>query len=80
MDRVHGAVDRRRHRSTVDRGHRLRGGSPENSRNDAPVSGTSPRLRKKGAAEGQTRPRDGEEQPVEEALYGVDVADSGASK
>jgi hypothetical protein len=36
---VHGAVDR---------GHHLRGGSPENRRNGAPVRGTSPRLRKKG--------------------------------
>jgi hypothetical protein len=33
-----------------------------------------------GAAEGWTRPGDGREQPAEEALGGVDVADSGASK
>jgi hypothetical protein len=33
MDRVHEPVDRERRRSTVDHGHRLRGGSPENGRN-----------------------------------------------
>jgi hypothetical protein len=33
-----------------------------------------------GAAEGWTRPGDGGEQPAEEALGGVDVVDSGASK
>jgi hypothetical protein len=48
MDRVHDSVDRERRRSTVDHGHRLGGGSPENGRNDAPVRGTSPRLREKG--------------------------------
>jgi hypothetical protein len=48
VDRVHGAVDRGRRRSTVDRGHCLGGGSPENGWNGAPVHGTSPRLRKKG--------------------------------
>jgi hypothetical protein len=48
MDRVHDAVDRGRHRSTVDRRHVLRGGSPEDGRNGDPVRGTSPRLRKKG--------------------------------
>jgi hypothetical protein len=48
VDRVHGAVDRGRHRSTVDHRHRLRGGSPENGRNGAPVRGTSLRLTKKG--------------------------------
>jgi hypothetical protein len=41
-------VDRERRRSTVDHGHRLGGGSPENGRNGAPVRGTSPRLREKG--------------------------------
>jgi hypothetical protein len=41
-------VDRERRRSTVDHGHRLGGGSPENGRNGAPVRGTSLRLRKKG--------------------------------
>jgi hypothetical protein len=48
VHRVHGAVDRRRRRSTVDRGHRLRGGSLENGLNGTPVRETSPRLRKKG--------------------------------
>jgi hypothetical protein len=48
MDRVHGAVDRGRRWSTMDRGLGLGGGSPKNGRNDAPVRGTSPRLRKKG--------------------------------
>jgi hypothetical protein len=48
MDRVHGAVDRGRHRSTVDHGQGLSGGSLEDSRNGAPMHGTSPRLRKKG--------------------------------
>jgi hypothetical protein len=48
MHRVHGAVDRRRRRSTVDCGHRLRGGSLENGRNGTPMRETSPRLRKKG--------------------------------
>jgi hypothetical protein len=48
MDRVHGAVDCGRHRSTVDREHRLGGGSLENGRNGAPVRGTLPQLRKKG--------------------------------
>jgi hypothetical protein len=41
-------VDRERRRSTVDHGHRLGGGSPENSQNSAPVCGTSLRLREKG--------------------------------
>ena len=41
-------MDRERRRSTVDHGHRLGGGSPENGRNGAPVRGTSPRLREKG--------------------------------
>jgi hypothetical protein len=48
VDRVHESVDGERHRSTVDHGHRLGGGSPENGRNDAPMRGTSPRLREKG--------------------------------
>jgi hypothetical protein len=48
MDQVHESVDRGRRRSTVDHGHCLRGSSPENGRNGAPVCGTSPRLRKKG--------------------------------
>jgi hypothetical protein len=52
MDQVHESVDRGRRRSTVDHGHRLGGGSPENGRNGAPVRGTSPWLRKKG--EGMT--------------------------
>jgi hypothetical protein len=92
VDRVHESVDRERRRSTVDHGHRLGGGAPENGQNGAPVRGTSPRLRekgegtavsltdcKRGAAEGRTRPSDGGEQSVEEALGGVDVADSEAS-
>jgi hypothetical protein len=48
VDRVHESVDHGRRQSTVDHGHRLGGGSPENGRNGAPVRGTSPRLRKKG--------------------------------
>jgi hypothetical protein len=48
MEQVHGAADRGRHRSMVDCGHHLGGGSPENGRNGGPVHGTSPRLRKKG--------------------------------
>jgi hypothetical protein len=46
VDRVHEPMDRGRRRSTVDHGHRLRGGLPENGRNGVPVRGTSPRLRK----------------------------------
>jgi hypothetical protein len=42
--------------------------------------GDEPHRLQEGAAEGRTRPGDGEEQPVEAALGGVDVADSGASK
>jgi hypothetical protein len=41
-------VDRERCRSTVDHGHRLGGGSPENGWNGVPMRGTSPRLRKNG--------------------------------
>jgi hypothetical protein len=48
VDRVHETVDREQHRSTVDHGHRLGGGSPENGWNGAPVGGTSPRLRETG--------------------------------
>jgi hypothetical protein len=48
MDRVHESVDRERCLSTVDHGHRLGGGSPENGRNGIPMRGTSPRLREKG--------------------------------
>jgi hypothetical protein len=48
VDRVQGAVDRGRCRSTVDRGQGLGGGSPENGWNGAPVRRTSPWLRKKG--------------------------------
>jgi hypothetical protein len=48
VDQVHESVDRGRRRSTVDHGHRLRGGSLENGQNSAPMHGTSPRLRKKG--------------------------------
>jgi hypothetical protein len=48
VDRVHGAVDRGWHRSTVDCGQGLGGGSLEDGRNGAPVRGTSPRLRKNG--------------------------------
>jgi hypothetical protein len=93
VDQVHEFVDRGRCRFTVDHRHRLGCGSPENGRNGAPVRGTSPWLRKKGegtaviltgckrgAAEGRTRPGNGGEQSAEEALSGVNVADSGASK
>jgi hypothetical protein len=48
MDRVHASMDHERCRSTVDHGHRLGGGSPENGRNGTPMRGTSPRLREKG--------------------------------
>jgi hypothetical protein len=48
MDRVHEPVDRERRQSTVDHDRRLGGGSLENGRNDIPVRGTSPRLRKNG--------------------------------
>jgi hypothetical protein len=48
MDPVHSSVDHRRHRSTVDRGQGLGGGSLEDGRNGAPVHGTMPWLRKKG--------------------------------
>jgi hypothetical protein len=48
MDPVHSSVDHGRHRSTLDRGQGLSGGSPEDGRNGAPVRGTLPRLRKKG--------------------------------
>jgi hypothetical protein len=81
-------VDRERHRSTVDHSHRLGGGSPENGRIDAPVRGTSPRLREKGEGtamsltsckRGRRRVGHGGEQSAEEALGGVDVADSKAS-
>jgi hypothetical protein len=48
VDRVHEPVDRERHRSTVDHGHRPGGGSPEIGQNGVPVHGTSPRLRKNG--------------------------------
>jgi hypothetical protein len=48
VDRVHAPVDRERRRPTVDHGHRPGGGSPEIGRNDVPVRGTSPRLRKNG--------------------------------
>jgi hypothetical protein len=48
VDRVHEPVDRERRQSTVDHGHRLGGGSPENGRNGVPVCGTLPLLRKNG--------------------------------
>jgi hypothetical protein len=48
VNRVHEPVDRERRRSTVDHGHRLRKGSPENGWNGVPERGTSPRLRKNG--------------------------------
>jgi hypothetical protein len=93
VDRVHGAVDRGRRRSTVGRGHRLEGGSPESGRNGTPRAwnlaaveekgggdGGEPHRLQEGATEGQTRPGDGGEQPAEEVLGGVDVADSGVSK
>jgi hypothetical protein len=42
--------------------------------------GSEPHQLQEGTAEGQTRLGDGGEQPVEEALGGVDIADSGVSK
>jgi hypothetical protein len=42
--------------------------------------GGEPHRQQEGAAEVRTRSSDGGEQPVEEALGGVDVVDSGASK
>jgi hypothetical protein len=42
--------------------------------------GGGPHRLQEGAAEGWIRSGDGGEQPTEEALGGVDVADSGASK
>jgi hypothetical protein len=48
VDQVHEFMDRGRLRSTMDHGHHLGGGSPENGRNGAPVCGTLPWLRKKG--------------------------------
>jgi hypothetical protein len=48
VDRVHEPVDRERRQSTVDHGHRLGGGSPENGWNGVPVCGTLPLLRKNG--------------------------------
>jgi hypothetical protein len=48
VNRVHEPMDRERHRSTVDHGHRPGKGSPENGQNGIPGRGTSPRLRKNG--------------------------------
>jgi hypothetical protein len=48
VDRDHEPLDRELRQSTVDRGHRLGGGSPEIGQNDVPVRGTLPRLRKNG--------------------------------
>jgi hypothetical protein len=48
VEQVHEFMDRGRHRSTVDHGHSLGGGSLENGLNGAPLPGTSPWLRKKG--------------------------------
>jgi hypothetical protein len=42
--------------------------------------GGEPHRLQEGVVEGRTRPGNGGEQSVEEALGGVDVADSGASK
>jgi hypothetical protein len=42
--------------------------------------GGEPHRLQEGVAEGRTQPGNGGEQPAEEALNGVDVADSGASK
>jgi hypothetical protein len=39
-----------------------------------------PHRLQEGAVEGQTRPGDGGEQPAEEALSGMDIANSRASK
>jgi hypothetical protein len=52
MDPVHSSVDHGRHRSTVDRGQGLDGGSLEDGQNSAPMRGTLPWLRKKGAGNG----------------------------
>jgi hypothetical protein len=92
VDRVHESVDCERCRSTVDHGHRLGGGSSENDRNARPRArnlaavegkgrgdGGKPHRLQDGAADGRTRPGDGGEQSAEEALSGVDVADSEAS-
>jgi hypothetical protein len=92
VDRVHEPMDRERRRSTVDHGHRPGEGSPENGRNDVPVRGTSPRLRKNGEGtevsltgykRGRRRvghdPGDGGERSAEEALGGVGTTDSEAS-
>jgi hypothetical protein len=48
VDRVHEPMDHERRRSTVDHGHCLGGGSPENYRNGVPVRETPLRLRKNG--------------------------------
>jgi hypothetical protein len=42
--------------------------------------GSEPHWLQEGAVEGRTRPGHGGEQSVEEALDGVNVADSGVSK
>jgi hypothetical protein len=42
--------------------------------------GCEPHRQQEGVTEGRTWPGDGGEQSAEEALGGVDVADSGASK
>jgi hypothetical protein len=42
--------------------------------------GSEPHWLQEGAAEGRTRPGNGREQSTEEALGGVNVTDSGASK
>jgi hypothetical protein len=42
--------------------------------------GDEPHRLQEGAAEGRTRPSDGGEQSAEEALGGLEVADSGESK
>jgi hypothetical protein len=79
VDRVHSAVDR----------GRLAGERPERRprawnlvavEEKGGGDGGEPHWLQEGVAEEQTRPGDGGEQPTEEALGGVDVVESGASK
>jgi hypothetical protein len=80
MNQVHGAVDRGRRRSTVDREQGLGGGSLENGRNGPRAwnlaaieekgggNGGEPHRLQEGAAEGRKRLGIGGEKPAEEAL------------
>jgi hypothetical protein len=94
VDQVHTFVDRGRRRSTVDHGRtpsrrRLteewlewcpRAWNLTVLEEKTGGDGGEPHRLQEGAAEGRTRPGDGGEQSAEEALGGVNVADSGASK